>query len=66
MLKFKSLHWQDEHDCQDHLYWVEQEEFDGDNDVYINGFWVCEVCGDAVEPEPGPIVYDDYRPLDKG
>ena len=55
-----------DHDCQDHLQWVEQEEFDGNNDVYLNSFWVCEVCGDAVEPEPGPIVYDDYRPLDKG
>ena len=54
------------HDCQDHLQWVEQEEFDWNNDVYLNSFWVCEVCGDAVEPEPGPIVYDDYRPLDKG
>ena len=27
------------HDCQDHLQWVEQEEFDGENDVYLNSFW---------------------------
>lgn len=43
-----------DHDCQDHLEWIEQEEFDGDNDVFINSFWECEVCGEAVEPKPQP------------
>ena len=56
-----------DHDCQEHLELVEQEEFDGDNDVFINSLWVCEVCREAVEP----IVqetwgHDDYRPLDRG
>ncbi len=56
-----------DHDCQDHLEWIEQEEFDGDNDVFINSFWVCEVCGEAVEPKAQETWgYDDYRPLDRG
>ena len=55
-----------DHDCNEHLEWIEEVVFDENNDEYTHSFWVCTVCGDAVEPEPGPLEYDDYRPLDKG
>ena len=57
-----------DHDCNEHLEWIEEVVFDGNNDEYTHSFWVCTVCGavDPPEPEPGPLVYDDYRPLDKG
>ena len=49
-----------EHDCQEHLEWIEQEEFDGDNGVYVNSFYVCQICGEAVEPTPQKSWgYDD-------
>ena len=54
-------------ECQDNLEFIEQEEFDGNNDVYINSFWVCGVCGESVEPEESySYSYDDYKPLDRG
>ena len=41
------VEWEWQHDCQDHIEWVEQEDIDGNGDVFINSFWACAVCGEG-------------------